>query len=498
MIRLLAAILMLIAAAGEARAQAWHRAETRHFTLQAELPADEVRQLARELEALNAALMTMTGASEAARGRKLDILMVDDIATLRKLTTADDLTEALFFNNAIDQAAIVARADKRRRAAYDMREALFHEYCHYFLRRYLPGIYPSWYNEGFASVFESARITGGTRVRIGEIPRVALWLDPAALTPFARIASVENALEMTKDRDKLYAQGWLIAHHSLFGGKRAAEVKRYLDLVRSGRPLGKPELLFAGGYAGFDADIAAYAAADLPPPRDIAVPHVPDAEIAVRELRPGEVALLERRVDDAELDGAWAGEDASQFLLAYASANNKLGKWPDDPALALYTAKLAFLAGRSIRATELVDPLIAKSPGDLDILALKGRVLVLSAQAAHGTPTATSRLAESRKLLMGVLARDASHVDALAGMNENLTEARGANVEAIGYLRRAIDLEPSNTTMRYRAIGQMLRIGDYRGAIAMLQPLANAPHDGSSRQFALELIAEIRRRSGIR
>ncbi|MEI9851002.1 MAG: tetratricopeptide repeat protein [Sphingomonas sp.] len=494
MIRI-AAFLALLCIGGEARAE-WYRAETAHFTLQAELSEAEMRQLAREIEALDAVLVAMTRAPGEGHGRKLDILMLDRVSTLRRLAGLDAFTGAFFFNNSVDQAAVVAREDSGNRVTYDVRDALFHEYGHYFLRRHLGVLQPAWFHEGFASLFESARMAGAERMRVGDIPKIALTLDPAALAPFATIAEVEDAMRLGEERQTLYAQGWLVAHHYFFGGRRAGEIQRYLELVRAGKPIGRPEALFAGGYKGFDADIAGYAAATLPEPRELDVPPLAPGAVTVRPLRPGEVALVERRVDDAEIGGGWL-ERSGEFARAYQAADARLAEWPDEPALALYAARMAFLSGNHVRAAELIGPLLARDPADPDLLALEGRVLVLAARAG-GDRNFAATLAESRALLLRVLAKDPWHVDALAGMHENLTEARGANAEAIAYLKRAIEVQPDNVMLRQRAIEHMLRTGDYRGAIAILQPIANAPHGGAVRKHAAELIAEIRRRTGVK
>jgi len=498
MTRLLLA-LALLCFANEARAE-WRRAETPHFKMQGDLPEAEIRGLATELEAVDALMRSLTGTTDAPKARKADILIVGDVATVQRLTGIPGFVGGITIANPLGNMIIVAHEVNSNDPQYQFRSPLFHEYGHDFMLRHLGSNLPGWYVEGFATYFSSARVLPGGEVRFGAFPwELEGAFDQGPSVAFKDIMSVVAEREDGPPPLSLYAQGWLIAHHYLSHGARSAEIGRYLDAVRAGQSVARPETFFAGGIAGFDIEMASYFKA-LPQPREARLGVIDPASLVERALRPAETLLVDRRLRDLAIRSRGTAasdiEEMRQRLLAsYRSAKAVLDQYPDEAELGFYVSALALACEERQQARAIADTLLAHDANNPLLLAFKADVLTEIAREED--PGHFSELiAESRSLIRRALTIDPDNAVAASALFRNYSADEGASPNARRYLARAIQLNPADFELRMRAVELSQRNGDLPAAIEMLEPIANSPHDSRDRAQAIATIAAMRRRLG--
>ena len=492
--------LLLIAtalcAAEEARAE-WNRAETSHFVIQADLSPVVLRGLATDLESIDALLRTITGVTAAQGRRRAEIAIFDQVSTVRRMASMPKFSGGITLYRELGSFVLVANDEAERSGEYNVRRALFHEYAHAFMRRFMPRPQPGWYVEGFATYFESCEILPDGHVRHGGFPLdIAGVFDAERHVNFEDVMSVSNNAIEGPPEDRVYAFGWVLAHHYLSHAPRSAEIGHYLDAVGAARSVANANGFFAGGVAALDKDMSAYVKA-LPPPREVALPPANPASVAIRAMRPGETALVQRRVTDLSLqirtDSKMSPIEQIRVTASYKAAQALFDKYPDERELGLYTGRLALFAGENKIADTIADRLLAADPENPDVLAFKANSLI--AATSHDVPKQFATvIARGRALIQRAQAVDPDNATAAEAMYRNYFMEQGSTPVTRRYLERAMQLDPVNIRLRLRAVELALRVNDYRGVIALLEPIANSPHDTGARTMAIEIIAGMRRR----
>lgn len=480
-------LLALLCCAGEARAE-WHRAESAHFKIQADLPEAELRTLAADLETIDALMRTLSAARKNLA--KADILVVEDIESVRRMTGISGFSGGITLNSKMGELIIMSREGGD---GYALRRILFHEYAHSFMHRFVGNGFPGWYTEGFATFFQTAEVIAADRVRFGAIPpEVEEAFGGGASVPFAEVMSIDAQRLEGPAPVKLYAQGWLMAHSLFSGGPRSGEIRAYLNAVSSGAAVSKPDTFFAGGIAGFDADMTAYLKA-LPPPRKGALAPVDLSGIAVRAMRPGETRFVTRRLEDVatEYDGTGRAGRIQATARRYALAKALLDEFPEESELAFYTGRLALACGENAAADALADRLLGADPENPTLMAFKADTLI---GVARDNPRGMMPLiARSRELLGRAAALDAENPAVAVAMYRNYSADQGATLATRRYLDRAVQLNPGDTDLLNTALEFAVRNGDYSYAIKLITPFANSPHDNAMRSWAIRTIGQFRR-----
>jgi hypothetical protein len=483
--------LGLMCLAGEARAE-WWRAETSNFVIQADMPEAELRKLAIELETLDGVMRALAGAAGKANPRRSDILIFDDVETVRRLSGLERFVGGVTLQTGAGEMVLAAQGFAAIGADRDPRRSVFHEYAHSFMRRHIGNLMPGWFSEGYASYFETAEVVDADTVRLGAMPPQL----EQALTGGIVFADVMTLAASNPDGPppaKIYAEGWLLTHHFLARAPRSPEILRYLNAVSAGEAVDKPDRFFTGGIAGLDAEMAAYFAAK-PGAKAYAAKAADAAEAKLRPMREGEVRFATLRVEDIARSKASAGGRAARAKAAQerlAAAKALLGLYPEETEAALFAATLALDDNDTALAGTLADKLLATAPDKPELLALKADVLTVTAR--NDPPRAIALIRAGRELLRRAAAASPDDPAVAAALYRNFSADQGASMETRRYLDRAIELNPDNDELRNTAIDFALRTRDTKYAIALLTPLANSPHETPRKHGAIKAIAEIRK-----
>ncbi|MDF7777754.1 hypothetical protein P1X14_21035 [Sphingomonas sp. AOB5] len=501
MLRFLIAMLALFGAAGQARAE-WHRVETPDFVLQAEMPEPKLRSLAAELVAFDRALRLVTGVTAPVGTQRTRILIGADVPSVIAATRIEDFDGSTRLISRLFDVILLARSYPGLEQPYDLRSLLFHQYAHAFMRRHQSYNQPFWFIEGFASYFQTAQILPDGIVRLGARPAEFADADMAA-TPFAELMAYQPDQQADDIPAGLDTGGWLLTHHYYAKGKRSEEIGRYIQSVRAGQAVPPVKQFFQGGSTGLDADMAAYQAAPLAT-RDVTIAAVDPASLTVRPSRPGEVLLIELQFAQLALqqeNGALEtqpDETRSKAITERLDALFERGlagasTHPQDTELGYYVARFALMAHKSKEADTLVDRLLLADPDNPDFLALKGDILTYIArneQPQRFMPLIT----RSRTLIRRAQAIDPGNRLAAAAMYRNISADQGGTPAAQQLLARAIALDPTNFDLLISGVERRINSNNMRGAIALLRPLANDPHDNILRRVARAMILDLRSR----
>lgn len=487
-------ILFALCCAGEARAE-WRRAESANFVIQGDLTERELRDYANRLEALDLLLRRLTGVTAQPGRQRAEILVVANVAEARRNPDMRDFEGGVNLVVPLGSLVVVAREYDAERLSYDVNRTLFHEYAHAFMRRYLAYPQPGWYVEGFATYFESAKLPLDGRAQHGGFPLdIAGAFNAERSVPFREVMAESNNRYVNRPPISVYATGWVLTHHYLSGAPRSAEIGRYLAAVKAGKPVGNPDIFFAGGTAALDRDMSAYLKA-LPPPREIALAPIDPARITIRTMRPAEVALVRRRLADIGLSASPEGTDArekTKLRAAYEATRALHDQYPDERELSLYAMRLALFADEYAAAEAIADKLLAAEPNNPDLLAMKANAV--TSLAPRDKPAQFSAaILRGRALIQRAQAIEPDNPAAAEALYRNFFAEQGGSPVTRRHLQRAVQLNPDNVTIRIKAVELATRARDYTGAIALLEPTANSPHNTPARRFAQAMISSLRR-----
>lgn len=451
----------------------WITAETAHFTVRADVDPDRIRQIARELEMLDAGLAALTGVAPRPPGEeKLVFTLMDTVDHVRSLTKLPPGFGAVFQMNIHGNMALAGLTDPASKVPYDYRWPLYHEYAHYFIARNFPFGQPTWFHEGFASVAESASIVDRTSVAFGGIPPSRGWIrnEPTWIR-LEDIFGYDLPNIKPEYFSHFYAEAWLTAHFMMIGKRREAEFGQYFSHIASGKPLSDPLSPFEGGSSALTNDMRAYARQRALATRTIAVPEVMDDAITVRTMRPEEIAMVELglRLSHAK------GFDELDTIFARLKELRML--YPEDKAIGLQLAWMAFDMGEFAFAREQIAELLKMQDPEPRVLALDGLLIMKNALDDAPASQFDRLLAKSRARIGEALERAPRDPFILLAMFRAY-EADTVDVPEKGfaYLRRAIDAAPNDADLRNRLAEERARVGDPKGAADALRPLANLPH----------------------
>lgn len=469
----LACLALLWAAPAKAE---WRRAESPNFVLYGNLSESALRQRIVLLEDYDHLLRVMIAVTEPAAPNKLHIYIVGNARDLR---TVQQVPPGVAGFYAATPDGIAAFVDNSAEAGGN--EILFHEYAHHFMMQYRPNAYPAWYVEGFAEYFMTARFVG-RRIDIGTAsPGRAYAIMQNQWLPMDQILSGMPQSMNREAMAQFYAQSWLIVHYFYSTPERQAALGRYLVAVRGGNPRGALQAATGMDPAAFTQELHRYigrgqiefrrmtrAEAATPPPVTVtSLPRGAD-DLMVYE------AALKTGIDDAE------GPDYLARIRAAAARHE------GDPFAQRVLAHAELLYGDAATADRLLDPLIAASPRDAELLYLKGmRYLVAAEREDEGEADART----ARTWFGRAHQADANHYQTLFRYAQSLRRSREYDSENnVNVLLLAHQLAPQVAAITMNAAALLIGRRDYGVAAPLLRPLAADPHNASLARAAQQLL----------
>lgn len=482
----LAITAALMSCASGAHAE-WRLVETPHVSMSGDLPEAEMRTLATEVERLDALMMQVTGASPQPATR----VVIRLFATNEEARTRSGLPRlqgGVTHWTPDGPMIIAARVDGVPDA---LRVAVFHEYSHAFRRMHFAGPRPLWFEEGFATFFESAEPLADGQMRYGPNPMRRESIRRAGLTRVGSILALDPDSEDGPPPEAFYDTGWLVEHYVFAGGPRRKELEAFITAFARGDSVTALDGYFAGGIAGLDHDLLADA--NLPGEFERTVAVQPATDIAVRAMSELEVEKAEFTVGMSGEVGMKSRDDHYALTDRWLDQLEGIGrKFPGDLDIARLAGRIALMNGSTERAFPIVESALATHPDDPSLLALKGTILTIRADKGK-VEEFDANIAIARKVVDRALALGPKNVDALVAKARNLRASDGATPAVAALLERALALDPLNADLRGNLGETYDRIGDKKRSIATMIPSAESDPNPEVRRAARRAIAAMRK-----
>ncbi|MBI1186334.1 MAG: hypothetical protein GC206_03245 [Alphaproteobacteria bacterium] len=478
MIRLAALLGLLIACiAAPAHAQGrWLRVESAHFVVVIDHSESRVAATLERLEAFDALLRSITRVPPDDDPVKLEVYLFRGAGLLAEVRGVSSTGSIVGFYTASPD--MIAALAEFRGDPDDAEHILFHEYAHHFMLRYFPVAYPAWYVEGFAEYVATVEV-GPDTYSIGRFePMRIRSLEVTRWVPMARLLSAPVSALSAEERQNFYAQSWLLVHYCANTPGCTEALQRYFGALREG---GEPIAAFSDHFQmtpdAMQNELRRYIRTALTYVTRARTPS--RSTFAVTRLPAGADDLLTR---DLRLRRGVQEDDRDALIEAV----RRRASGSSDPFALRTLGRAEILAENFDAAQAALNTALTAAPDDVEALYLMG---VAFAQQAANSGDSEALIAESRRYFVRAFQIDPRHAPTLYrfAMTFWRNDAPMPR-ERLDILVEAANLAPQVDEIGINAGIQLLSHGRRDEAIAVLRPIAYAPHGGSTSNAARAML----------
>ena len=478
------AVALALAIATPAAAT-WHEAKSRHFIIHGDADPNELSAYAKKLELFDQAVRMARGMNDPplTDAARLRIYYLRNPNALAEISSGSTFLGE-YIARASGSYAFVTKVDGERRTDFSSDIIFFHEYAHHLMLHNWAAALPTWFSEGFAEFFSTARIGEDGSVTLG----AAANHRAAGVHAFHRDLTLT---EMLSDNDRwltgwqreiIYARGWLLTHYLTFEPSRRGQLDRYIAAIQQGQtPLQSARAAF-GDLGTLDGQLKAYAVK-----KEISgIVLRPDAArlgpVHVRQFRAAEVSMMPVRL---RLDYGVSQQNSRGLA---ARARRLAEPYAADAGAQATLAQAEFRAGNYAAANAAAERAIAIDPGHGPALISSGRARMELAKAAPRTADWT----RIRSLFVRANRADTENAEPLM-LNYKAFVVSGASptASAIKGLHYALVLAPQDAGLRLMAVRQLLLDGQIPEARQTAAPLAFSSHARRGRDTARNAVQAI-------
>ena len=455
---------------------AWRVAETEHFKIFSEAPAEELSATVTKLEKFDKIVRAMTANSKPSSPLKVTMYQVRDMLAVAQTMPYPTNGVGGYYTTSFKGPHLVTmRQDLRDSGATRGRveksirwgpEVTQHEYLHHYMYQYFPANYPTWYSEGFAEYYGTMAFGENNSVEIGHAPFFRMdvikssWLKAKDLLAAKSYADVDNV-------GALYAEGWLLTHYGAQNKERGKQLADYLNKVARGMPYPEAAKAAFGDLDLLDKELKTHAK-NLTATQFSLKP-IDIGPIAMRELSRLENAMMRYEVG---LRSGYRRDDMPRISDNVRAA--RAGALDDPYGLAVQ-AEIDLLADNPKAALVSADRLVKLKPDDPRGLLAKGRAeLALLGKSAGGPQGDAARLLIAR----AAKAEPANPEPLVAHYRSYADAGVLPPPPAQNALMTALKLLPQNEEIRYMAAADFEKRGMIDEAIVVISPAAYGSFDG--------------------
>jgi tetratricopeptide (TPR) repeat protein len=482
------AILLAILAWASPAAAAWRQAQTSHFVIYADDSEEGLRTFATRLEKYDAAMRALHGLSDPDYGpaNRVTIFAVDDAAAVQRLGRMGSDLMGFYVPRAGGSVAFVPRSVDEAYQDMTAQSVLLHEYAHHFLYRNQPGAYPTWFVEGSAEFYSTARFDEDGGVTFGLPPEhraleLFVWGNGLTLREMLdKLPSELNSREVVR----LYGKAWLLTHYLRLEPTREGQLTQYLAAINRGQPSLDAAKAAFGSLGKLESAMGQYKKRE-----HFAGLHVDPAmlkvgDIAIRTLGPGEAAMMDVHM----VSRRGVGDKAASELVP--EARSVAAPFPSDPLVQSWLAEAEYDAGNFAEAGAAADRAIAANPKQIEALIYKGRAMMAAARKTKSKDP--KRWQEIRDVLAAANRLDPDHPEPLI-LFYNSFRAQGVPVSenAMKGLKYAYALAPYDRGLRLLLADQLLMDGNAAEARTVLASVAYDPHGDETARIAAQVMRRI-------
>lgn len=485
LLRLILATIFL-AAAGQADA-AWHRASSRHFIIYANLDAKELRQFATRLEQFDLAVRALRNMEDhpVASSARLTIYMVRNVDAVRRLAGDRSRMVAGFYIARSSGAIAVVPEHAGGGGSFNANIVFFHEYAHHLMFDQIQQSVPSWFSEGFAEFFSTARFERDGSILIGVAPahRSHGVFTTEGIT-YTRLLTGDYSMKMdASETESLYGRGWLLAHYLTFAPERKGQLTDYLSRIAKGERGPAAATNAFGDLRALEKEVKRYVTKSRLQSLRVKSDAAAIGNIEVRELTAGEAAIIPIRMRSK------VGVTDKTAPDVMTRARRVARDHPNDALVAVTHAEASLDAKDLAGAIDAATLALQLDPKSVEARLMRGRALL--ARAAGGQGKAAD-IQAARDDFLAANKLEPEHPEPLRAFYESFFAANEAPTKnAVAALHYAATLAPADQGLRWMSAQQHLIDGQAAQARMALGPLAFDPHGGKRAEAAGEVIALI-------
>lgn len=453
----------------------WKRAESPRFIVYSDGGSDAaIRRYVQSLETYDYVLRARMGLSvDTPPARKLPIYLVSAHRGIDEINPGTDRNVAGTYFPASEDIFAAAIRDSEQ-------DFLLHEYFHHFF--YELGStthYPPWLVEGLAEYFMTAEISAES-VLIGSYnENRAYWLVNGDWIDLDALLSKRVGEVRRQDRDTYYPVAWLLTHWFMSDDGRKAQLNAYVELIRAGGdPVVSMQTATGLSLREVESQLRRYMRARLVGRRYEA--DFPQVDIAITRLpkSANDLLLLGQRLKIGVPD-----EDRAATAEAVRRA---AARHPEDPFALLQLGHAELHFGDPEVGQAVLTRLLEREPDNVEALQLMAsRYTALAEESDEPLPL----LRQARDYLARAYQADDANYYTLY-MLARLREGQPSypNDNDMITWESAFSLAPQLPAIRLGYGSALMQAKRYDEAIVFLEPLANAPHAGSSAVAARVMI----------
>lgn len=257
----------------------------------------------------------------------------------------------------------------------------------------------------------------------------------------------------------------------MFDPKQGPKLNRYLKLLNAGTPSIDAARDAFGDLRALDKALNAYLRRSTLPGMRIALSKLTTPVVKVRPLTTGERALIELRMQSTR------GVDRKTGAALWAKAARIAPAASDDAVAQGWLAEMAYDADEDAASESAADRALAIEPASAQALLYKARVHLRRAATAKATDPSVWR--EARSWIIKANKADPDNAQALSMFYQSYEAANAKpTASAVAGLRRALELVPQDTDLRFAVARYDVLTGAIDAARDTLRPIAFDPHGG--------------------
>jgi hypothetical protein len=472
----------------------WRAYETPHFVIYSESDLARVDELATRLESYDKLMSMATGIEE---GQPVKV-RIYEVANLEDVETAvgqpNSGIAGFYDSNSLGPFLVTPRKTSGTGRYFTPELVLQHEYAHHFMLQYFPAIYPTWYVEGFAELIGSSMPMDDGRIGYGMPAKhrghdiLGYWVPLQDLLTKEKVTYLDT-----------YGEGWAVTHFLTFDNERSKELRAYLTALGQGKSMEDAARAF-GDLGKLNSEARQYVGAGSFPYKPVKVEIQRPVLQKSRDLSAAEAALIPEviafRDDDLTAIRKSSDRDREQKLRLdnLQKIREVTARFPNDPAALHFLAVAERTSGNRTEALAAANRLLTVQPGHKGGMVEKS----LDLSALAGTLSGSQKEATAKEArALAVKANKTDPDDPLPLLayyqSFNLIGATPPAIAVKGLIE-VVQTLPRDTNARQLLVDRFAADRNWRAAIAVLQPVANSPHDSPLRTAAREQMERLQAR----
>ena len=441
----------------------WHRANSEHFIIYANEPADELRTFVDRLERFDRTVRSVRKMSDPplTDAGRVTIFMVPTEASIQRLCDCGNVA-GFYRTRASGSVAFVPKKAGLTRDIFevDADAIFFHEYAHHLQLQGADVALPPWAREGFAEFFARTQLREDGSAVIGVPPAYRGYglFENSSTSIRALVASDGYG-------EGIYSWGWALTHFLTFNPQRRGQFDRYVDSISKGvTPLKAGEAAF-GDLGVLTSEVEAYV-------RRRTLPHL---ILRGADITPGSVTVRKVGEGTAEILPTYIRLEAKRTGSARdvaADARKIAARYPSDAFVQAVLARAEFEAKNYVAADGASTRAISLDPNNFSALVTKGKARMEIARGSQG-----GDWREIRRWFLKANKVDPEAAEPLQLFYKSFVYAHEQPTpNAVDGLLYAMSLAPQDSLLRLAAVRHLLARRELAKAKVAIAPFAYSPH----------------------